>query len=89
MDEITNADRAEWALAALSNFVAATKVDTARDAIADLIANLLHLARGRGLEVDLLLDQTRKLMTEEFAEDPEGDMAIVQERFRELLPYDG
>jgi hypothetical protein len=88
MDEITNADRAEWALAALSDFVVATRVDTARDAIADLIANLLHLARGRGLDVDLLLDQTRKLMAEEFAQDPEGNMAAVQARFRELLPDD-
>jgi hypothetical protein len=88
MDDVTNADRAEWALAALTDFVAVTGVDTARDAIADLIANLLHLARGRGLDVDLLLDQTRKLMTEEFAEDTEGDMTSVQERFRELFPYD-
>jgi hypothetical protein len=88
MDDVTNADRAEWALVALTDFVAVTGVDTARDAIADLIANLLHLARGRGLDVDLLLDQTRKLMTEEFAEDTEGDMTSVQERFRELFPYD-
>jgi hypothetical protein len=88
MHDITNADRAGWALDALTGFVTATQVNTARDAIADLIANMLHLARGRGLDVDLLLDQTRKLMTEEFAEDPEGDMTSVQERFRELLPYD-
>jgi hypothetical protein len=88
MHDVTNADRAGWALDALTGFVAATRVNTARDAIADLIANLLHLARGRGLDVDLLLDQTRKLMTEEFAEDPEGDMTSVQKRFRELFPYD-
>jgi hypothetical protein len=88
MHDVTNADRAGWALDALTGFVAATRVNTARDAIADLIANLLHLARGRGLDVDLLLDQTRKLMTEEFAEDTEGDMTSVQERFRELFPYD-
>jgi hypothetical protein len=88
MDDITNADRAEWALAALSDFVVATRVDTARDAIADLIANLLHLARGRGLDVDLLLHQTRRLMAEEFAQDAEGNMAAVQTRFRELLPDD-
>ena len=88
MNDITNADRAEWAMDALNGFVAATEVDTAHDAIADLIANLLHLARGRGLDVDVLLDQTRKLMAEEFAEDAEGDMAAVQARFRELLPND-
>ena len=88
MQDTTNADRAGWALAALTGFVAATRVDTARDAIADLIANLLHLARGRGLDMDMLLDQTIKLMAEEFAEDPEGDMAAVQARFRELLPDD-
>lgn len=88
MQDTTNADRAGWALAALTGFVAETRVDTARDAIADLIANLLHLARGRGLDVDVLLSQTQKLMAEEFAEDPEGEMAAVQCRFRELLPYD-
>jgi hypothetical protein len=88
MDDVTNADRAEWALAALSDFVVATRVDTARDAIADLIANLLHLARGRGLDVDLLLSQTRGLMAEETAQDAEDDMASVQARFRELLPHD-
>ena len=88
MQDTTNADRAGWALAALTGFVAETRVDTARDAIADLIANLLHLARGRGLDVDVLLGQTQKLMAEEFAEDPEGEMAAVQCRFRELLPDD-
>jgi hypothetical protein len=88
MDDVTNADRAEWALAALSDFVVATRVDTARDAIADLIANLLHLARGRGLDVDLLLSQARGLMAEESVQDAEGDMAAVQARFRELLPHD-
>jgi hypothetical protein len=88
MQDVTNADRAGWAMDALTGFVAATRVNTARDAVADLITNLLHLARGRGLDVDLLLNQTRKVMAEEFAQDPEGDMAIVQARFRELLPDD-
>lgn len=88
MQDVTNADRAAWALSALTDFVAATGVDTGRDAVADLIANLLHLARGRGLDMDMLLDQTRKLVAEEFAEVPEGDMAAVQARFRELLPDD-
>ena len=88
MQDTTNADRAGWALSALTDFVAATGVDTARDAGAELIANLLHLARGRGLDMDALLDQTRNMMAEEFAEDPEGNMAAVQARFRELLPDD-
>jgi hypothetical protein len=88
MQDVTNGDRAEWAMDALTGFVAATRVNTARDGVADLITNLLHLARGRGLDVDLLLDQTRKLMAEEFAQDPEGNMAAVQARFRELLTDD-
>jgi hypothetical protein len=54
MHDITNADRAGWALDALTGFVAATRVNTARDGIADLIANLLHLACSRGLDVELL-----------------------------------
>ena len=88
MHDVTNADRAAWALDALTGFVVATRANTARDAIADLLANLLRLARGRGLDVNLLLDQTRKLMVEEFAQDAEGDMAAVQARFLELLPDD-
>jgi hypothetical protein len=88
MQDTTNATRAAWALAALTPFVRNTGVDSARDAIADLIANLLHLARGRGLDVDLLLDQTGKLIAEEFAQYPEGNMAAVQARFRKLLPDD-
>jgi hypothetical protein len=88
MQDTTNATRAAWALAALTPFVRDAGVDNARDAIADLIANLLHLARSRGLDVDLLLDQTGRLMAEEFAQDPEGNMTAVQTRFRELLPHD-
>ena len=37
MQDTTNTDRAGWALSALTDFVAETGVDTARDAIADLM----------------------------------------------------
>lgn len=88
MIETTNADRAEWALNALTGFVEATRVDTARDAIADLMTNLLHLARARGLAAQLLVQQAIGAMVEELAEDAEGDMLTVQARFQKLLPDD-
>lgn len=88
MQEITNADRAGWALAALAEFINDTRVDNARDAVADLIVNLLHLARGRGMDMELLFAQAARAMAEEQAEDEEGDMASVIARFYELLPDD-
>ena len=88
MTEITNADRADSALAVLKQFVTATSVDTARDAIADLICNLTHLARGRGLDPERLVMQALAMAAEEAAEDPEGDMKAVQQVFHNLLPDD-
>lgn len=89
MDDITNADRAIWALAALSEFVAETRVDTAREAIGDLISDLLHLGRGRGYDTLSLIDRAHRMMMEEVAEDPEGDMALVQRAFASLLEVEG
>lgn len=88
MIDVTNAHRADLALAALRDFVVQTNVDTARDAIADLIDNLIHLARGRGLDADRLVTQALGVTAQEVAEDPEGDMASVQRAFRTLLPSD-
>lgn len=85
MEDVTNADRANWALAALLGFVAETGVDTAREAIGDLIADLLHLGRGRGYDTLSLIDRAHRMMMEEVAEDPEGDMALVQRAFASLL----
>ena len=88
MNDVSNDDRANLALGALGDFVSTTRVDAARDAIGDLIANLLHLARGRGLDTDQLLANAAAVMAEELAEDEEGDMQAVQRRFRTLLPLD-
>lgn len=88
MIEVTNADRADLALTALKDFVQQTNVDTARDAIADMMCNLIHLARGRGLDPSLLVKQALSMAAEEFAEDPDGDMATIQQAFRTLLPCD-
>ena len=88
MSDITNADRAGWALEALYNFVQVSKVATARDAVADLVTDLLHLAHSRGLDVHILTQQAAGAMAEELAEDAEGDMARVQDRFLELFPND-
>lgn len=88
MIDVTNAHRSDLALTALQDFVLTTKVDTARDAIADLISNLIHLARGRGLDAERLMTQAMGMTAQEVAEDPEGDMASVQRAFRTLLPSD-
>ena len=89
MEDVTNAVRAGWALDALTGFVGATRVDTGHDAISDLIANLLHLARGRGFDAQSLNERAVNLMTIEAKEEPDGDMALVQSRFFALLPDDG
>lgn len=88
MIDITNADRADSALNALKKFVEQTNVDTARDAIADMICNLIHLARGRGLDPERLVKQSLGMAAEEADEDPEGDMDAVQRAFRTLLSND-
>lgn len=89
MMETSNADRAQWALSALTDFVEATGVDTASSAICDLIANLLHLGRGRGFDPRRLIERSHGMMLEEFREDPEGDMSAVQSSFRSLHDDDG
>lgn len=89
MLDITNADRARWALSALTGFVEATGVDTATSAISDLIVDLLHLARGRGFDTLYLFERAHQMMVEEHLEDPEGDMRDVQKSFRRLLVDDG
>ncbi|MBY0285004.1 MAG: hypothetical protein K2W81_13720 [Sphingomonas sp.] len=88
MIEVTNATRANSALGALKEFVEQTNVDTARDAIADMICNLIHLPRGRGLDPERLVKQALGMAAEEAAEDPEGDMEAVQQAFRTLLSED-
>lgn len=89
MDDTTNADRANWALAALSGFVVSTGVDTAKSAIADLITNLLHLGRGRGFDTTELVERAHGMMAEEVSEDFEGNMTRVQRAFSALLADDG
>jgi phage terminase small subunit len=84
--EITNADRASWALSALEDFTLATKVDDATDAVADLIADLLHLARARGLDPNGLVNRAVKVMQAEVEEDEDGDLLAIRRRFEALLP---
>lgn len=88
MHDLTNADRASWALDALVPFVVQTRVDTARDALQDLIGNLLHLAHGRGLDVDQIVFGAKAMVLEELREDEPGTMDVVQAEFRSLLEAD-
>ena len=86
--EITNADRASLALPAVEDFVASTGVDCAHDAIADLITDLLHLARGRNLDTEKLCADAQAMFRTETKCDAEGDMEDIQNRFRQTLPED-
>ncbi|MDP3906137.1 hypothetical protein [Novosphingobium sp.] len=88
MIEVTNADRANLALDALNVFVSQTRVDTAQDAITDLICDLLHLANGRKLDVDTILRNAGAMMQEENVEDIEGDMESIQTAFHKILADD-
>ncbi len=53
-----------------------------------MICNLIHLARGRGLDPERLVKQALGMAAEEAAEDPEGDMEAVQQAFRTLISCD-
>lgn len=88
MQDVTNANRAAWGLDAISRFVIDTRVDTANDAIGDLITNLLHLARGRGIDPQIIVTRSLSAMQAEVFEDDEGEMAQVQAAFRSLLNND-
>ena len=85
ISDVTNADRAGWALFALGDFVGRTRVDDEEDAIQDLITNLLHLARGHGLSPERVISRAMGAMEVEVAEDEEGDMANTQRLFAELI----
>lgn len=85
MDHVTNARRAEWGLSALADFVPRTGVDAPDDAIGDLMTNLLHLARGYGLDTDRILSNAAGMMATEVDEDEEGDMVTVQDRLSRMF----
>ena len=84
--DTTNADRAQWALSAISDFVQQTGVDDAADAITDLITNLLHLARATGLAPDAIAMRAMVMMTEELRDDDEGDLMGVVRQLEGLFP---
>lgn len=83
--DTTNADRAQWALSAIRDFVQQNGVKDPADAIADLMTNLLHLARTAGLEPDVIATRAMKMMREELREDNDGDLSEVARQFQEIL----
>jgi hypothetical protein len=83
--DITNADRAQWALFALGDFVNRTGVHDEEEAIGDLIADLLHLARAADLDPALIAQQALACMKEEASEDAEGDMNAVLKSFNGVI----
>jgi hypothetical protein len=83
--DITNADRAGWALSALTGFIDSTRVDDEADAIGDLITNLLHLARAQGLDAASIARRALAMMETEAAEDEEGDMTAPAQQLSRLI----
>lgn len=60
-----NADRAEWARAALSTFIAEHGPSDEETALGDLMCNLLHLARQLGLQPRRVVDNAHGLFRDE------------------------
>ena len=83
--DITNADRAGWALFALHDFVGRTRSDTFDEAVGDLIVDLLHLARAGGLQPGQVVNRALTAMEVEVVEDDEGDMANIRAMLRSLF----
>jgi len=73
---------------ALAGFVDTAKVDSTDDAISDLIVDLLHLARGRGLNAVALADRAKRGIIAESITDPDRDMDSIQARFLTRMPHD-
>lgn len=69
----TNADRAGWAQTALDAFKVATRCDEEDEvAFGDLLCDLMHWARRRGIDFDQHVDSAREMHAIEVAEDEEG-----------------
>ncbi len=83
--EVTNADRAWWALFALGDFVNRTRVHSSDEAIGDLITDLLHLARAANLDPEAVSAKALAVMEGEVAEDEEGDMAAVAKSLETMM----
>lgn len=88
MNKITNADRADWAVGALTHFIKTTGADSARDAIGDLICDLLHLAHIRDYPIHDVVNRALAITSEELIEEEKGDSASTLRAFRRLLPID-
>lgn len=63
----TNQDRAGWAKVAVRAFRSVCRTDES-DAIGDLMCDLLHLARERGLDPERVLDDARSRFAAEETE---------------------
>jgi len=68
----TNADRAEFAQAAVSAFQGVCRTDD-EDAIGDLLCNMAHLIRRQGGDPKAMFRSALAMNAEEVAEDDEGD----------------
>lgn len=77
MTDISNADRAAWALDTLEHFAGLTGLDRSGDftpdkiktALADLLANLRHLCYEKAVDFDALARGSRVVFDEELAEE--------------------
>lgn len=72
-NEVTNLQRADWAMVAVRAFAAETGLDTSGDetetAVADLLANLMHLCDKERIDFDVALMRGRSHYREELADE--------------------
>lgn len=73
MDDVSNADRAAWALATLTAFGEITGVDEYDTAIGDLICDLHHFADQEGIDWQEVLDRADMHYTAEVEEEAEEE----------------
>lgn len=78
MTELTNADRADYALTAIDAFNEACPGEAdLQTQIKDLMTNIAHLARFNDLDIQMIFDLAMDMAGEEELEDEDGDIDAV------------
>jgi hypothetical protein len=83
MADITNTDRSQWALKAISAFRKATGTDM-EDALADLLADLMHWSDRMGYQFDAELARGRGHYEAELVEDEPGRVLPLEDSAKHL-----
>lgn len=77
MSEVTNNERAEWAEEAVETFRHTTHMvdDEVETVVKDLIANMFHMAKRKGFNLDEVIEDARSCFEEEDLEESGEDRA--------------